>query len=101
MLHVPTWGGANKGNKLLVEGLAARNHQCLVVAPAFGSHGPQTREAFLAMLAERQLPAPSFTPPALAFSCNGVEIHAVENRSALAAYAAVQIKTFQPDCIVV
>ena len=52
MIYIPTLGGANKSNRLLIEGLAGRGHQCSVVATAFGSHGPSDRRELLELLAE-------------------------------------------------
>jgi hypothetical protein len=56
MVYVPTLGGANKGNRVLMEGLAARGHECHVVAPALGLKASLTnRQQFHEALASRNL----------------------------------------------
>src|SRR3712207_7252653 len=37
MIYVPTYGGASKANRLLLEGLAAKGHSCRAIVPAFGT----------------------------------------------------------------
>lgn len=37
MPHVPAYGGANRSNRIMLEQLAARGHECHVVAPLVGA----------------------------------------------------------------
>lgn len=37
MPHVPAYGGANRSNRIMLEQLAARGHECHVVAPLLGA----------------------------------------------------------------
>ncbi|ULO04703.1 glycosyltransferase [Paenibacillus sp. 19GGS1-52] len=39
MEYLYPWGGAHKANRILMEGLAARGHQCLVITPSLNVRG--------------------------------------------------------------
>lgn len=101
MIYVPTFGGANKANRLLVEGLAGKGHECRVIAPGTGSHGPLTPEEFLRELHQRGLAIARFAPDRAVFQCRNVEVHAVLETPKIHAYAAECIAEFQPDCVLV
>ncbi|MFC1975074.1 glycosyltransferase family 4 protein [Chloroflexota bacterium] len=94
-IYVPTLGGANKANRLLLEGLAERNHSCRIVVPAIGSHGPKTYETFLKELAKRGISVTS-SSGVITFHYNGVEVHAVMNGSQLRSHLMNQIHDFEP-----
>ncbi|MBA3354607.1 MAG: amino acid adenylation domain-containing protein [Pyrinomonadaceae bacterium] len=95
-LYVPTHGGENKANRLLVEGLAQRGHSCRVVAPACGAQGPGTRAQFLDELTVRGLSVGSSSYGADVFHQNGVEVHAATEASHLRLHVANQIREFEP-----
>lgn len=100
-LHVPTFAGENKGNRILVEGLAARGHVCHVVAPAYGKQGPQTPEQFRRELESRGIHAiASQRSESYVFHLNGVEVHAVAESSRLRHYVMGRIREFRPTCVV-
>ncbi len=100
-LYVPTHGGENKGNRCLVEGLAARGHTCRVVAPASGAQGPGSQEAFLRELEVRGLEIRSSSEHADVFEQAGVEVHAVRDVRHLPAYTKEQLRSFAPDLALV
>jgi len=100
-LYVPTHGGENKGNRCLLEGLAARGHECRVVAPASGAQGPGSREAFLRELESRGLELDSTSEHADVFVQAGVEVHAVRDGRHLPAYTREQLTSFGPDCALI
>ena len=90
-LYIPTFAGENRGNRLLVEGLAARGHVCRAIAPACGKQGPQTTEQFLQELQIRGLGAePSRDGDAYVFRQRGVEVHAVSDPARPSASTAWQ-----------
>jgi glycosyltransferase involved in cell wall biosynthesis len=100
MLYVPIRGGANKANKILMEGLAERNHSCRVVVPATGGHGPGTHAEFLDELVSRKINF-SVSPDITVFQCNRVEVHAVTENTRLHTHAARQLREFDPTVILV
>ena len=99
---VPTLLGANKANRVLMEGLAARGHSCCAVVPVSGSHGVENREQLLAALRALGL-EPPFSPAAGVdiFHCGGVEVHALSDRLRLRSYAREQIRRLRPDRVLV
>ncbi|MGA2802158.1 MAG: glycosyltransferase [Verrucomicrobiota bacterium] len=101
MLYVPTFGGANKANRLLLEGLAQRGHECQAIAPAIGSHGPQSLGEFARELAARKIQVHSQSAEAYVFHYKGVEVHAVFNSDRLHRYVLKQASLFKPDEIMV
>ncbi|MDQ1593086.1 MAG: hypothetical protein QOG71_3713 [Pyrinomonadaceae bacterium] len=89
-VYYPTFGGANKSNLILLETLAARGHQCRVVAPSAGaqatSHGVRAKtNGNCASHYER----------------NGVEVYAVSNQSQLREQVIKQAREFNPDWVLV
>lgn len=71
MPHVPTFGGANRSNRVMLEQLAARGHECCVVAPV---HVP--RAELDRRLADDGVVAVA-DGDALTFELNGVRVRAV------------------------
>ncbi len=100
LVYVPSHGGANKANRLLLEGLAARGHDCRAVALATAAQGAGTREAFLAELAGRGLEVTASTPGVDVFRADGVEVHAVSDPARLLPTVSGQAAAFAPDCVV-
>ena len=97
-LYYPSHGGGDKSNRLLMEALAARGHQCRVVA-RIGKMGAREHEAFLAELAARSVEAASSASGIVTFLHGGVEVHVATDHPQLRAYLAEQIAEFQPDVI--
>ncbi|HZN10192.1 MAG TPA: condensation domain-containing protein, partial [Blastocatellia bacterium] len=100
-IYIPTHGGENKANRLLLEGLAAKGHACRVVAPACGAQGPGARAQFLAELAARGLAVERSEGGSDVFSQNGVEVHAVTEGTQLRRRVAEQIAEFDPTWVLV
>src|SRR5262245_12135709 len=94
--YFPTRGGANKSNRCLLEGLAAKGHSVMAVAPALGSPGritiTQLREALgsqrVDVLREKESEV---------FNLSGVQVHAVREPAHLRSYLLQSIASFQPD----
>lgn len=95
MLYVPAHGGANKANRLLMEGLAMRGHPCRVVAPAGGLQNRETPTAFLDELTSRGI-AFDDSPTVTTFECNDVHVCTVKNPSQLLRQAVREIRAFEP-----
>ena len=96
--YYPAHGGGDKSNRLLLEELAARGHDCLVVA-RISKFGSQEEGLFLSELAARDLTNQSDEPGVVKFSRNGVTVLTVTNHPSLRAYFAKQIQAFRPDVI--
>ena len=95
-LYYPAHGGGDKSNRLLMEALAARGHQCRVVAriPVFG---PQEQFLYLQQLAERNVSAKP-ADGVVAFERARVHVHVVTDANLRETFAA-QLREFSPDVI--
>ncbi len=92
--HVPALGGANKHNRALLENLAARGHDCAVVA--LGS--PEV----LAGVPGGPPPPPGGAPaPVVSFRLAGVAVDAVIDGSRLREHVVRRIHDFSPDLVLV
>lgn len=97
MIYVPTYGGASKANRLLLEGFAAKGHQCRVVAPAFGAQvSVKTQAEFFSALDARGIRVTSSSAGVAVFEYHGVEVHAVTDISRLHDYVVNQSRKFAP-----
>jgi len=77
-VYLPTFGGGNKANRLLLEGLAARGHSCRVIAPALTTRaGPTTPEELRAQMTERGVEVLEASPAAYRLRHRGVEVEAL------------------------
>src|ERR1035437_8635935 len=98
-LYYPAHGGGDKSNRLLVEALAARGHECRVVAriSVFGEAG---HAQYLETLAARGITPQSVAGGVVVFQRAGVQVHVVTNGN-LRAYFAAQAEAFAPGVILV
>ena len=102
-LYYPAHGGGDKSNRLLVEALAARGHECRVVA-RISVFGEAEHTHYLAALAARGVTPQSSGGGVVVFQRAGVEVHVVTNVGAnanLRAHFAAQAEAFAPDVILV
>jgi len=97
--YVPTHSGENKSNRILLEGLAQKGHNCQVIAPAYGRQGPQTHEHLQHELTIRKIDY-ALSSGVFRFDLNGVGVHAVAHRSHLQDYIKYQAHEFQPTWII-
>ena len=95
LIYLPTYGGANKCDRLLLEGLAAQGHICRVIAPATGAQGLEGYPQFLEALKQHGIHPISY-PDVDVFQYNGVEVHAVKDSAQLPAQLRRQIQSFAP-----
>lgn len=96
-LYYPAHGGGDKSNRLLLEALAERGHQCRVVA-RISVFGKAEHSRYLAELAARGVTPSSTGGAVVTFERAGVEVH-VLTAGNLRAYFASQIEAFQPSVI--
>ncbi|HWC98902.1 MAG TPA: thioesterase domain-containing protein [Candidatus Sulfopaludibacter sp.] len=95
-LYYPAHGGGDKSNRLLLEALAGRGHQCRVVA-RISEFGEQQEARYLADLAERHTTAVA-EAGVVRLQRKGVDVHVVTNAN-LRAHVSSQIGVFGPDVI--
>ncbi len=95
-LYYPAHGGGDKSNRLLMEALAARGHECRAVA-RISVFGEREERQYLAELAARGV-APEAAAGVVRFARNGVDVHVVTNANPRA-YFAAQAEEFHPDVI--
>ena len=94
-LYYPAHGGGDKSNRLLMEALAARGHECRVVA-RISVFGAAEQEKFVA---ELRLRGQHFDPPhdgVVRFDRKGVDVRVVTNTK-LRPYFTEQFEEFRPD----
>jgi surfactin synthase thioesterase subunit/glycosyltransferase involved in cell wall biosynthesis len=97
--YYPAHGGGDKSNRLLVEALAARGHQCRVVA-RISVFGEAEHIQYLETLASRGVAPQSSADGVVVFERAGVEVHVVTNGN-LRAHFEAQAQAFAPDIILV
>lgn len=96
--YYPAHGGGDLSNRLLLEALAARGHECLVVSRT-ASHGAAAHRELLADLAHRDISATLEERGVVRFRLNGVEVHTATETPNLREYFTRQIGGFQPEII--
>lgn len=101
LIYLPTYGGANKANRLVLGQLAGRGHRCQVVAPMAGVNLDVSPREFRHLLRRRGLHVLSATDEAIVFDDGGVEVHAVVQASRLPVYATGMGRAAAPDLVLV
>ncbi|MQY10740.1 D-inositol-3-phosphate glycosyltransferase [Streptomyces sp. RB5] len=81
LIHLPSHGGANRSNRLMLEELARRGHTCVVVGPLTGALA--TTGGAVEALRRRGAEIVSDGPEAVVYRYAGVESHAVRTAAAL------------------
>ena len=99
-MYIPIRGGASKANRLLMEALADRGHECQVVAPAIGRQGSRTGAQFVSELKSAGHSSTA-SSHAMIVRANNVEIHAVTNWSGVFEYIQMQTSAYRPDITLV
>jgi surfactin synthase thioesterase subunit/glycosyltransferase involved in cell wall biosynthesis len=93
-LYFPAHGGGDKSNRLLIEALAARGHECRVVA-RLSVFGEEAEGKYAADLAARGITA-RIADGVARFERNGVDVRVVTNTS-LRQYFTAMFEEFRPD----
>ena len=95
-LYFPAHGGGDKSNRLLMEALAARGHECRVVA-RISTFGQVEHARYLEQLAARGVAAAA-DAGIVAFDRVGVGVRVVTNTNLRACFV-LQLAAFQPEVI--
>ncbi|HEX8185043.1 MAG TPA: condensation domain-containing protein, partial [Blastocatellia bacterium] len=98
--YTRVYGGANKSNRSLAEGLAERGHAVRVIAPALATPSPISHEQFLEELTAESVRVSSKRGVDF-FTINRVDVQAVVESSHLRTYLIEQIREHNPDWILV
>jgi amino acid adenylation domain-containing protein len=96
----PAVGGANKCNRALAEGLAARGHDVRVVVPALAVPSRWTREEVRAELEARGIEVRAEEGVDV-FRSGGVEVVAVADPARLRGELSERLRAFAPDRVLV
>lgn len=96
--YFPAHGGGDKSNRLLIEALAARGHDCMAVART-SQFGEEARERYLNQLRSRQVEYAMAAPGVVAFRRNGVAAEVVTD-AGLRAHFVARTAAFQPDVVI-
>ena len=97
----PTYAGSHRANRLLLEALARRSHECLAVCPALNANTPL--EEFLATMAARGVELRRPAPWRFRFALHGVEVDGLwtPDLERRAGHVAERIRRWRPDVVVV
>ena len=102
---MPSFAGGNKVNRLLMEGLAQRQHQCLALTRALtrSPDGPNDLAQFNEQAKSRDLAVREIEPEVFSYESNGVEVDAINlpSSDARREYLTRRIRAFQPDWVLV
>jgi glycosyltransferase involved in cell wall biosynthesis len=101
MLHLPSYGGANKASRLMMERLASLGHECHVVAPLGGLMHRQGPDDLVAYLRSLGAEMPRTDTGAVCYRYQGVQVSAVRSASALAAHVRSVTIAVEPDWVLV
>ena len=96
-LYYPAYGGGNKSNRLLLEELAARGHDCRVVTRVSETLDAERLQTFLADLESRDVRIDSAAGGLVVFRLNGVEVHTETSMPRVRIHLVRQIAEFRPD----
>ena len=95
--YYPAHGGGDKSNRLLIEALAARGHECRVVA-RISVFGEAEHRRYLEDLSSRGVTPVSTANGLVTFQRAGVEVRVVTNAS-LRSWFVDEVAAFRPDVI--
>ena len=97
MRYLPSHGGANKSNRLMLEALADRGHDCHAVAPLAATEQHLTAAALVDHLDTAGVAVDDRTAQVLRFTAAGVQVHVVTSASRLPGYARALGERLAPD----
>lgn len=100
MIHIPTYGGANKSNRIFAELLAAQGHECQIIAPVSGALDPGAEDP-RARLARYGVTHWQQDDSAIVYDLAGVRVHGVISPSKIARRIRSTAAELRPDWIIV
>lgn len=102
LIHLPSHGGANRSNRLMLEQLAAAGHECHAVTPLSGALATTDPQHQLDALRSRgavisSTAASSTSDDTVIYDYHGVTVHAVRSASRLAPVIRTVADRLRPD----
>ena len=99
--YLYTTGGAHKANRMLMEGLAKREHHCRALTAYSSAESVKTREQFLSLLMERGIGLTSAPSEEDVFSLESVEVHVSRDYLHQCSRLSHHVAEFEPDWVLV
>jgi len=103
-VYLPSLGGGNKANRLLLEALAARGHECAAVVRAFTTRaGPRNAGELASEVGRRGVPLVDEGTGRLCFRYRDVSVTAVDfgEPERLSGHVGAIAEAFRPDWLLV
>ncbi len=95
-LYYPAHGGGDRSNRLLLEALADRGHECRAVARVDTEFGEEQHQRYLKELARREVSGVRSTEGVVRFTRHGVDVRAVADHPNFRGYFQSQMRDFRP-----
>lgn len=97
----PTYAGSHKANRLLLEALVRRGHECLAICPALNANTPL--EEFLATMAAHGVALRRPVDWRFRYELNGVEVDGLwtAELARRASHVEERIRGWRPDVVVI
>jgi glycosyltransferase involved in cell wall biosynthesis len=97
--YFPSYGGANKSDRLMMTALGLRGYSCRVIA-RIDDQTSSGHDAYLQSLEQRAIVPEVVRADVLKFSLDSVEVHVVTG-ARIRAYIREQIQNFKPNVVIV
>lgn len=97
MRYLPSHGGANRSNRIMLEQLAARGHQCVAVAPLRATEHQLSATDLVSYLTGLGAGPPRRGDGALIFDHRGVRVHIVIEAARMVPYLRRLAADVEPD----
>jgi glycosyltransferase involved in cell wall biosynthesis len=99
--YFPTKGGGDKSNKMLIEELIKRGHECHVIAVAANLDSDIAFEKYPSILEEHGITEIEKGDDCIRFNLNGIVIHAIKQVNKIPPYFIKIFKEIDPDWVFV
>ena len=104
-IHLPSFAGGTKANRLLLEGLASRGHECVALTRALttSADGPRIRQQFKRELTSRGAIPREVERDVFSYLYEGVHVEALDfaRDEQRTNYITRRIQSLQPDWVLV
>jgi glycosyltransferase involved in cell wall biosynthesis len=103
-IYLPSYGGGVKANRMLLEALGRRGHECAAITPSFApSAGPTNEVEFREEMERRGLAVRERDPGVFSYRFRGVDVDALHapTPQRLRGHVERRTREFQPDWVLV
>lgn len=101
MWYLYPWAGANKANRIMMEWMAGRGHECRVVNPLLSPPGFNENEYIKSKIAGNELKLLESTDTMNHIRINGVEAYTVIGEFRIIPFIRKMVEEFSPDITLV